>query len=69
MEEPKGREVGDLLCPEEQVVKGLDAVLVLREHLRHDIYRLRREEEYSLSVGFSDDSNEASDSRDPESRG
>ena len=48
-EGPKGREVGDLLRLEEQVVEGLDAVLVLREDRRHDIYRLRQEEEYPLA--------------------
>ena len=67
IEGPKGREVGDLLCPEEQVVKGLDAVLVLREDQRHDIYRLRREEEYPLSASLSDDSNEAFDLGNPKS--
>ena len=65
-EEPERREVGDLLCSEEQVAEGLDAVLVLREDWRHDIYRLRREEEHSLSIGFGDDSDEAFDSRDSE---
>ena len=45
----------------------MDAILVLREDRWHDIYRLRREEEYPLSVGFRDDSDEAFDSRDPRS--
>ena len=61
MEEQKMREVGDLLRSEEQVVKGLDAMLVLHEDRWHDIYQLIWEEEYTLSIGFSDDSNEASD--------
>ena len=67
MEGPKGREVGDLLRLEEQVVEGLDVVLVLREDRRHDIYRLRWEEEYQLSTSLSDDSNEAFDSGNPRS--
>ena len=67
VEEPKGREVGDLLRLEEQVVEGLDAILVLREDRWHDVYRLRWEEECPLSVGLSDDSEEAFDSRDPRS--
>ena len=64
---PKGREVGDLLRPEKQVVEALDAVLVLCEDWRHDIYWLRREEEYQLSASLGDDSNEAFDSGIPRS--
>ena len=60
-EEPERREVDDLLSSKEQVVKGLDAILVLCEDRWHDIYQLIWEEEYTLSIGFSDDSNEASD--------
>ena len=41
MEELERQEVGDLLHSEEQVVEGLDAILVLCEHWWHDIYRLR----------------------------
>ena len=67
VEGPKGREVGDLLHPEEQVVKGFDAILVLREDRRHDIYRLRWEEEYPLSASLGDDSNEAFDLGKPRS--
>jgi hypothetical protein len=60
-EEPKGQKVGDLLCSEEQMVEGLDAVLVLREDRWFDIYWPGWEEEYSLPIGFGDDSNEAFD--------
>ena len=68
MEELERQEVGDLLHSEEQVVEGLDVVLVLREYRRHDIYRLRWEEEYPLSASLGDDSNEAFDLGNPRSR-
>lgn len=34
-ETTKGAKIGDLLLTDEQVVEGLDAVLVLHEDLRH----------------------------------
>ena len=61
MEEPKRREVGDLLRSEEQVVEGLDAILVLCEDWRHVIYWLRWEEEHPLPTGLHNDPDEAFD--------
>ena len=62
----EGRKVGDLLRPEEQVVKGLDAILVLCEDWRHDICWLRREE-HPLPAGLRNDPNEAFDLGNPRS--
>ena len=64
----EGRKVRDLLRPEEQVVEGLDAISVLCEDRRHDIYWLKWEEEHPLPSGLRNDPNEAFDLGNPRSR-
>ena len=67
-EELEGGEVGDLLRLEEEGDKGLDTVLVLHKDRRHDIYRIRWDEEYPLSAALGDDPDEAFDLGNPRPR-
>ena len=46
----------------------MDAILVLCEDRRHDIYWLKREEEHPLPAGLRNDPNEAFDLGKPRSR-
>ena len=62
---PEGQKVGYLLLLEEQAVEGLDAILVLCEDRRHDIYWLKWEEEHPLLAGLRNDPNEAFDLGNP----